>query len=146
MDFRRKCHGALHPIGMVIGWSVLAVGLAFAFGWVVMLLWNWLMPPIFHLGVISYWQGFGLVLLTKLLFGGMHMGHHKGGKKHGCRGHGHMDWKKKHTEHLDMFGENWKPAGSHHNWRFYTQYWKEEGKNAFEDYLKRKNLGDKPAE
>lgn len=36
---------------------------------VVMLLWNWLLPEIFDLPYISYWQSAGLLLLSKLIFG-----------------------------------------------------------------------------
>ncbi|HPX27504.1 MAG TPA: hypothetical protein PLG87_11920 [Treponemataceae bacterium] len=57
-------------IGMVIGGLALAVLFAFLFGWVVMLLWNWLMPDIFGLPHISYWQGWGLVLLSHILIKG----------------------------------------------------------------------------
>jgi hypothetical protein len=53
-----------------IGFGILALGLAFLFGWIVMLLWNWLMPDIFGLKKISYWQGWGLVLLSSILFKG----------------------------------------------------------------------------
>lgn len=35
-----------------------------------MLLWNWLMPLLFHLSVISFWQALGLLALSKILFGG----------------------------------------------------------------------------
>jgi hypothetical protein len=35
----------------------------------VMLLWNWLLPEIFDLPAISYWQAAGLLLLSKLIFG-----------------------------------------------------------------------------
>lgn len=34
----------------------------------VMLLWNWLMPAIFGIAVISYLQALGLLLLCRLLF------------------------------------------------------------------------------
>ena len=34
----------------------------------VMALWNWLMPVIFGLGKISFWQALGLNLLSALLF------------------------------------------------------------------------------
>jgi len=44
----------------------------------VMLLWNALMPQIFALPVINYWQAAGLLILMRLLFGGI------GG---GLRGH-----------------------------------------------------------
>jgi hypothetical protein len=39
------------------------------FSYIVMLLWNALIPDIFHLGAITFWQAAGLLLLSKLLFG-----------------------------------------------------------------------------
>lgn len=65
---------------MVVGGIALGVVLAFLFGWVVMLLWNHLMPAIFGLPVISYWQGWGLVLLSQILV--------KGGWRSPGSGHG----------------------------------------------------------
>jgi hypothetical protein len=46
------------------------VGIA-ALGWVVMALWNWLLPNLFF-GVkeIDYVQAMGVLLLSKILFGG----------------------------------------------------------------------------
>jgi hypothetical protein len=38
-------------------------------GYVVMALWNWLMPELFGLKLITFWQALGLLLLSKLLFG-----------------------------------------------------------------------------
>ena len=51
-----------------IGFGILALGLAFLFGWVVMLLWNWLMPDIFGLKRVTYWQAWGLLILCCILF------------------------------------------------------------------------------
>ena len=42
---------------------------ATVFGFVVMWLWNWLMPVIFGLHAITYWQALGLLVLSKILFG-----------------------------------------------------------------------------
>ena len=56
--------------GMVLLGVVGAAVFALAFGYFVMLLWNWLMPAIFGLGRIGYWQAFGIVILAKLIFGG----------------------------------------------------------------------------
>jgi len=48
------------------------VGIA-ALGWVVMLLWNVLLPSLFAgVSPVGYWQALGLLLLCKLLFGGFH--------------------------------------------------------------------------
>jgi len=55
--------------GMTAGGLALAVLFAFVFGIVVRALWNWLMPDIFGLPTITYWQAFGLVILAKLLLG-----------------------------------------------------------------------------
>jgi hypothetical protein len=39
---------------------------------VIMSLWNWLVPPVFSGSAITYWQALGLLVLTRLLFGGLH--------------------------------------------------------------------------
>ena len=41
---------------------------------VFMSLWNWLMPALFGWHLISYWQAFGLLVLSKILFGGFRGG------------------------------------------------------------------------
>ena len=38
---------------------------------VVMALWNWLMPTLFGLPPISVWQALGLLVLSRILFGGL---------------------------------------------------------------------------
>ena len=42
---------------------------------VTMGLWNWLMPAIFRLPAIGFWQALGLLILSQLLFKGGHLGH-----------------------------------------------------------------------
>jgi len=48
------------------------------FVFVVMQLWNWLMPALFGLKLITYWQALGLLVLSKILFGGFRGGHGRG--------------------------------------------------------------------
>jgi hypothetical protein len=50
-------------------------------GLVVMNLWNWLIPAIFGLKVISFTQALGLLVLSKILFGGFGRGGGWGGNK-----------------------------------------------------------------
>lgn len=38
---------------------------------VVMSLWNWLVPTLFSGPVLGYWQALGLLVLARLLFGGL---------------------------------------------------------------------------
>lgn len=48
-----------------------------AFSALTMVLWNALMPVIFHLPVLNFWQAAGLLILARLLFGGMRPHHHR---------------------------------------------------------------------
>ncbi|MDR2835736.1 MAG: hypothetical protein LBV69_05985 [Bacteroidales bacterium] len=49
------------PIGILVAIA--------GFSAIVMLLWNWLVPAIFGLAVISFWQALGLLVLSHILFG-----------------------------------------------------------------------------
>ena len=55
----------IHDILLVIGVMMLAVIL---FGGPLMILWNWLIPTIFGLTEITFWQACGIQLLSTLLF------------------------------------------------------------------------------
>src|ERR1700730_5564621 len=48
------------------------------FSFVVMSLWNWLMPALFGWHLINFWQAVGILVLSKILFGGFrgHPGRH----------------------------------------------------------------------
>lgn len=50
-------------------------------GFVVRELWNWLMPGLFGLHTVTFWQALGLFVLGKLLLGGFHR--HANGRWHG---------------------------------------------------------------
>lgn len=52
----------------VLGVIGLIVILAFLFALPTMWLWNWLMPVIFGLTKITFWQALGLNFLTGILF------------------------------------------------------------------------------
>lgn len=74
-----------HLIFIPICFVTIAALLSYA----VMLLWNWLMPDIFGLTEITYWQAVGLLVLCKILFGGLGNGGHHG--HHGHHGMCHGD-------------------------------------------------------
>jgi hypothetical protein len=42
--------------------------------WIVMALWNHLLPEILGVKSITYWQAMGILILCKILFGGFHFG------------------------------------------------------------------------
>ncbi|MEI6275528.1 MAG: hypothetical protein WCP08_06045 [Prolixibacteraceae bacterium] len=57
----------------------------FIFGSVVMLLWNAIIPAVFGLKVITFWEALGILILSKILFGGFGGGH--GHRR--CHNHAH---------------------------------------------------------
>ena len=67
----------------IVGLSILGLVtfgmIGLIFGLLVQLLWNWLMPDIFRLPEITYWQAFGIVILGKLILGNFapHPGHYR---------------------------------------------------------------------
>lgn len=75
----------------ILKWIVVGALLISLFGLVTMMLWNWLVPDLFNGPVISFWQALGLVVLSKILFGGL------GGKSN--RG-GHAHWKHRYKDKL----------------------------------------------
>lgn len=65
-----------------IGFGIAGIGLVFLFGWIVMLLWNWLMPEIFGLKKLTYWQAWGLLILSCILFKNCDFSSNESGSRH----------------------------------------------------------------
>lgn len=72
--------------GVIKGLAIVAAVVAFlaVFAWAVMLLWNALVPPLFHGPELGYEQALGLLILCRILFGGLrgrglhgHFGRHR---------------------------------------------------------------------
>ena len=82
-----------------IGCALMVAVAALAFGWLLMLLWNWLVPALFHGPVIHFWQGVGILVLSKMLFGGCGFRGRGGsccGSGYGKRGY----WRNKFSEKM----------------------------------------------
>ena len=45
------------------------------FGGIVMFLWNAILPAVFGVGTISFWQALGILILSKILFSSFRGGH-----------------------------------------------------------------------
>ena len=101
---------------------LLALVFAILIGFIVMWLWNWLMPELFGLPTLGYWQAVGLLFLAKIFFGFGSGGPRKGGSSK--RRRGHMINKRCKTEDLASM-----------DWRFYDKFWEEEGKEAYQKYV-----------
>lgn len=144
-----KAKKVFKVIGMVLGGIILAGLFALGFGLLLRELWNALMPAVFGLGAITYWQAVGLFVLAKLLFSGL------GG--HGNRGnHGKKGKKSCGSELKKEFGKEFKKefkkefakecgdasASGGEKMRQYGEFWKSEGKQAFTEWLGRQEKKD----
>ena len=55
----------LGPVIILLFLLFIALG-----GEIVRALWNWLLPPLFGLRQISFWEALGILALSRILFGG----------------------------------------------------------------------------
>lgn len=104
----------------------IAIGLALAlvFGFFVKFLWNWLMPGVFGLREITYWQAIGMIVLAHILIG------HRGPRRfaHGGYGHGPWAWS-------GPCSTEGAANGHIKDWRRYDEWWEAEGREAFKKYI-----------
>lgn len=56
-----------------IGMVILAAAGVLLLTYIVMYLWNAILPDLIHVGRLGYWQALGLLVLCKILFGGFKM-------------------------------------------------------------------------
>ena len=76
-------------------------------GLVVMSLWNWLMPALFGVRTVTFWQALGLLLLCRILFGGFGM---RGGGRsyYGNRKRMSERWEKMTPEERERYSQTWR--------------------------------------
>jgi|SRR4051812_24184203 len=101
VSFVKKC------IGILVFVFAFIVGLSFA----VMAIWNNVLVPVLHVGVIGFWQALGIFGLAKILFGGFPGGGRFGGRR---RWGQHMEnnmkekWMNMSPEDREKFKQRWK--------------------------------------
>ncbi len=83
------------------------IGVA-VFGYVLMSLWNWLVPPIIGWKAIGYWQALGLFVLARIIFG---FGGH--GRHMHWRGRMAERWERMTPEEREKFREGMRARCGH---------------------------------
>lgn len=120
----RNVEEGVKKIIKVIFFIILGIGIAFLVGYIVMRLWNWLMPELFGLPMVGYWQAVGILILAKIIFG-FGGGDGPSSRKKSKRKSG----SKQCSPLRKDFSE----------WKHYDEFWNKEGEKAFQDYLQRKD-------
>ena len=87
----------------VAGIVLMVIAGVLAFGGIVMLLWNALMPKIFNLPLIDFWQALGILVFSKILFGGFRGGPRTHWKRHALQDR----WANMTPEEQERFRQDW---------------------------------------
>jgi len=87
---------------------VIAAAAVFLFGLVVMLLWNAILPAVLEVGTITYWQAVGLLVLCRILFGGLRGGFRGGRPPFGWPPFLKGRWMNMSEEERAKFKEEWE--------------------------------------
>ncbi|MBO2007797.1 hypothetical protein [Hymenobacter negativus] len=101
MSFLRQRRGRR---GRFLFFPLVAGAAALALGGVVMALWNAILPDALHAGRLNYWQGVGLLVLCRVLFGSYGRGG-AGGRGHG---QGHEKWQRMSDDERQQFRQQWQ--------------------------------------
>jgi hypothetical protein len=91
--------------------ALLFLGVIALFGLAVMFLWNDLLPGIAGLPAINYWQATGLLILARILFGGMGGDITRG--FHGHRSHFRSAWSGMREEERTAFMKKYGDGRCH---------------------------------
>lgn len=118
---------AVKVVGLVLLGIIAVAALATVFGVFVKWLWNALMPEIFGLPAIGYWKAVGLVVLAHILFGAGHAPYRY-----------ERSGKKKRNKDVPG-GETEKSPFLQEMEQDYTEFWREEGRDAFKSWMRREN-------
>jgi len=118
----------------VLVFALFIIGLFTLACYILMRLWNWLMPDIFGLATLTFWQAVGIMIIAKLIFG------FGGGGSSSKRSNRSNKWKERKTRYCGPLKQN------ANDWKQYEQFWKEEGEAAFQAYVERRKTTDEKEE
>jgi hypothetical protein len=89
---------------MILLFIVIAPVAIFIFGSIIMLLWNNVLVPVLHVSAVTFWQGLGILVLSKILFSSFK----GGGGPNRFYMKQRMMWNSMTPEQKEKFKEEWK--------------------------------------
>ena len=130
---KNRCKKVFKLIGIGISVAAGIAVLALLLGFLVQYLWNALMPDIFKLPAITYWQAFGLIILGHILLGG-HCGKYHEKKSRNNKKHHFFCCSQTDSKDNDSCFDDSEAQKK----QYYQEFWEKEGKQAFERFLESK--------
>ena len=93
-------------IGRIVMFIILAALAVFVFGGVVMLLWNNILSPVLNIATITFVQALGILVLSKILFGGFRGGW--GPRRYYWKRRMMQKWNNMSPEEREKFKQEWQ--------------------------------------
>lgn len=128
----------------VIGFVILGFAVVLGIGFAVKFLWNSLMPDLFGLKEITYWQGVGLLVLSKIFFGGFGNTSSKNSDSKSSEVRGtigqaiHEEMQQEFYKEYDKkYSEEHSTSENDDQEKLYEKWWAKEGETKFLEYLGR---------
>ncbi len=138
------CESRTHSCKRITGWVFVGFAIAFLFallfGFIVKLIWSVTLTPMFGLMEPSYFQAVGIIILGRLIFGGFgkHHPHPKSGKqKFYDKIHDRF-----HARCSSLEEDRHTEDDGTDDCSVFHKFWKDEGKDAFNSYLKKTETGE----
>jgi hypothetical protein len=94
----------LRWVRLIVLFIIVAPVAILVFGGIVMWLWNHALVPVLHVSTITFWQGLGILVLAKILFGSFGGGSGSGRNYQKEK----MMWRNLTPEQKEKFKEEWK--------------------------------------
>ena len=93
--------------GKFVFFAFVGIGFVLVFGFIVMWLWNAILPKAIGVNPLTYWQAVGLLILSKILFGSFRFGP-KGEKMAARKRAWREKWMNMNEEERAEFKAKWK--------------------------------------
>ncbi len=108
-------------VAKIIGIAIIGIAAIGLFVFIVMSLWNGILVSVLGVKAITFWQAFGILVLSKILFGGFSKGcgHHRS----------HFGWNKKMKEKWEKMSPEEREEFKQ-QWRHKCRSWKGFGDSA----------------
>ena len=103
----RKASGKPTRPQKIIIFILFAIGFVFVVGSAIQLLWNWILVDAAGMNPISIWQAIGLLVLARILFGGMFWGGRRQWGK-SKRAEWKKKWRDMSPEDKEAFKQKWR--------------------------------------
>lgn len=104
---KRPYGRGFHP-AKILFFLLVFIGFALLLGAIVMLLWNAILPDLVGVKPLGIWQAIGLLLLSRILFGGFRFGGPFGAKRSAKRKYWKEKWMNMNDAEKEEMRKKWK--------------------------------------